>query len=132
MSSFSQIYFPVPGKKGRIMERRLLTNFHIGIVDGIMNEVINTPKEHNDVFSQIAKAIRRHSTTKKKKRDWNTLVRSNTVKSDPIGTSGEAQMKQSRRQSLRQHIITNIRSSTVDQGKLLGIFQSYPKVLGMK
>lgn len=114
------------------MERRLLTNFHIGIVDGIMSEVINSPKESHDVFSQIAKVISKHSGSKKKKKDWNTLVRSNTMKTDPIGSAREAQIRQSRRQSLREHIITNIRSSTVDQGKLLGIFQNVPKVFGLQ
>lgn len=102
------------------MERRLLTNFHIGTVEGIVGDVLNAAKETKDVFTQLARAIRKHSSNKKKRKDWNSLVRSNTVKKDPIGTSTKAQMRQSRRQSLRQHIISNAHSSTVDQGKLLG------------
>lgn len=105
------------------MERRLLTNFHIGTVEGIISDVLSTTKSTKDVFSQIAKVIGRNTSNKKKKKDWNTLVRSSTVKLDPIGSSKEAMMRQNRRQSLRQHIISNVDTSTVDQDKLLGKFK---------
>lgn len=101
------------------MERRLLTNFNIGIVDGVMNDVLNISKGSKDVFAQLAKVIQKHTASKKKK-DWNTLVRSNTVRKDPIGSAKEAMIRQSCRQSLRQHIIDHSKSSTVDQDKLLG------------
>lgn len=40
------------------MERRLLKDFQIGIVEGIVQDVISSDQhEPKDVFSQIAKAI---------------------------------------------------------------------------
>ncbi|KAF3423606.1 hypothetical protein E2986_03956 [Frieseomelitta varia] len=90
------------GKKGRVMERRLQKDFQIGIVEGIVNAVIQSEKEPKDVFSQIAKAIGRKSSGSKKK-DWNAMVRKNTTSKDPIGSTTEATMKQTRR-SIRRHL----------------------------
>ncbi|KAK9297020.1 hypothetical protein QLX08_009119 [Tetragonisca angustula] len=90
------------GKKGRVMERRLQKDFQIGIVEGIVNAVIQGEKEPKDVFSQIAKAIGRKSSGSKKK-DWNAMVRKNTTSKDPIGSTTEATMKQTRR-SIRRHL----------------------------
>ncbi|CAK9797380.1 Transient receptor potential protein [Anthophora plagiata] len=90
------------GKKGRVMERRLQKDFQIGIVEGIVNAVIQSEKEPKDVFSQIAKAIGRKSSGSKKK-DWNAMVRKNTIAKDPIGSTTEATMKQTRR-SIRRHL----------------------------
>lgn len=84
------------------MERRLQKDFQIGIVEGIVNAVIQSEKEPKDVFSQIAKAIGR-KTSGSKKKDWNAMVRQNTVAKDPIGSTTEASMKQTRR-SLRRHL----------------------------
>lgn len=89
--------FVVSGKKGRVMERRLQKDFQIGIVEGIVNAVIQgNEKEPKDVFSQIAKAIGRKGSGSKKK-DWNAVVRQNTFAKDPIGSSNEAFAKQTRR-----------------------------------
>ncbi|KAK1119753.1 hypothetical protein K0M31_013169 [Melipona bicolor] len=90
------------GKKGRVMERRLQKDFQIGIVEGIVNAVIQSEKEPKDVFSQIAKAIGRKSSGSKKK-DWNAMVRKNTTSKDPIGSTTEATMKQTQR-SIRRHM----------------------------
>ncbi|KAJ8728725.1 hypothetical protein PYW07_006421 [Mythimna separata] len=108
----------VAGKKGKVMERRILKDFHIGIVEGIIKDVISKENKPKDVFSQIAKAIVRRGSTDGKKRDWNALVRTNTVRKDPIGTTAEAETRRSR-QSLRAHILDNMASRTIDPQKLL-------------
>ncbi|XP_021207719.2 transient receptor potential protein isoform X2 [Bombyx mori] len=108
----------VSGKKGKVMERRILKDFQIGIVEGIIKDVISKENKPKDVFSQIAKAIVRRSSTDSKKRDWNALVRTNTVRRDPIGTAAEAEIRRSR-QSLRAHILENVQSRTIDPQKLL-------------
>lgn len=45
------------------MERRILKDFQIGIVEGIIKDVISKENKPKDVFSQIAKAIVRRSST---------------------------------------------------------------------
>lgn len=103
------------------MERRLLKDFHIGIVEGIVNEAVSTLKEPKDVFSQIAKVIGRRTSSKHKKKDWNALVRKNTMAKDPIGTAQEAEMAQIKRQSLRKHILTSVNEPVnIDHDKLIG------------
>ncbi|XP_012217873.1 transient receptor potential protein isoform X2 [Linepithema humile] len=92
----------IPGKKGRVMERRLQKDFQIGIVEGIVQAVIQSEKEPKDVFSQIAKAIGRKGSSTSKK-DWNAVVRQSTIATDPIGSSNEAIQRQTRR-SLRRHL----------------------------
>lgn len=52
------------GKKGKMMERRILKDFQIGIVEGIVNDVVQGTKEAKDVFSSIAKAIGKKSVKK--------------------------------------------------------------------
>ncbi|XP_063989103.1 transient receptor potential protein [Diachasmimorpha longicaudata] len=91
----------VSGKKGRVMERRLQKDFQIGIVEGIVNAVIQSEKEPKDVFSQLAKAIGRRSSSNTKK-DWNAVVRQNTIPTDPIGSKSEAAIRQTRRSLRRQ------------------------------
>ncbi|XP_015121132.1 transient receptor potential protein [Diachasma alloeum] len=91
----------VSGKKGRVMERRLQKDFQIGIVEGIVNAVIQSEKEPKDVFSQLAKAIGRRSSSNAKK-DWNAVVRQNTIPTDPIGSKNEAVIRQTRRSLRRQ------------------------------
>ncbi|XP_037292191.1 transient receptor potential protein [Manduca sexta] len=108
----------VSGKKGKVMERRILKDFQIGIVEGIIKDVISRENKPKDVFSQIAKAIVRRGSTDSKKRDWNALVRTNTVRRDPIGTAAEAEIRRSR-QSLRAHILENVEARTIDPQKLL-------------
>ncbi|XP_011865921.1 PREDICTED: transient receptor potential protein isoform X2 [Vollenhovia emeryi] len=91
----------IPGKKGRVMERRLQKDFQIGIVEGIVQAVIQSEKEPKDVFSQIAKAIGRKGSGSVKK-DWNAVVRQSTIAKDPIGSTNEAVQRQSRRSLRRQ------------------------------
>lgn len=45
------------------MERRILKDFQIGIVEGIIKDVISKESKPKDVFSQIAKAIGRRGST---------------------------------------------------------------------
>ncbi|XP_050682753.1 transient receptor potential protein isoform X2 [Leptidea sinapis] len=102
----------ISGKKGKVMERRILKDFQIGIVEGIIKDVISKESKPKDVFSQIAKAMtRRGSAADGKKRDWNAVVRTNTLRRDPIGTTT--------RQSLRAHILDNVQARTIDPQKLL-------------
>ncbi|XP_050082048.1 transient receptor potential protein isoform X1 [Anopheles aquasalis] len=98
----------IAGKKGRVMERRILKDFQIGFVEGILQDTFSAATEKPaDVFSTIAKAIGNKASTKKKKpEDWNALVRRSTVARDPIGNSSEAIMRRSR-QSLRKQILDN-------------------------
>ncbi|XP_075234535.1 transient receptor potential [Lycorma delicatula] len=97
------------GKKGRVMERRLMKDFQIGIVEGIINDAIKSDKGPKDVFSKIAKAIGKRAGSKgaKQAKDWNAMVRKSQSQKDPIGSTSEARMRQSRRQSARRHIIDN-------------------------
>lgn len=55
----------VAGKKGRVMERRILKDFQIGFVEGILNEQFNGDNKPVDVFSTIAKAIGGKTSAKK-------------------------------------------------------------------
>ncbi|RLU15644.1 hypothetical protein DMN91_011398 [Ooceraea biroi] len=92
----------ISGKKGRVMERRLQKDFQIGIVEGIVQAIIQSEKEPKDVFSQIAKAIG-HKGSITGKKDWNAMVRQSSVAVDPIGSTNEAVQRQNRR-SLRRHL----------------------------
>lgn len=94
--------FKVCGKKGKVMERRLQKDFQIGIVEGIIQAVIQSEKEPKDVFSQIAKVIGRKGSSTNKK-DWNAVVRQSSIAKDPIGSTNEAVQRQTRR-SLRRHL----------------------------
>lgn len=53
----------VAGKKGREMERRILKDFQIGFVEGILTDAIQAAQP-TDVFSSIAKAIGKKSIKK--------------------------------------------------------------------
>ncbi|XP_031369378.1 transient receptor potential protein isoform X2 [Apis dorsata] len=108
----------ISGKKGRVMERRLQKDFQIGIVEGIVNAVIQSEKEPKDVFSQIAKAIGRKSSANKKK-DWNAMVRQNTIAKDPIGSSNEALEKQTRRSIRRLGHQPNSDLTSLDPNRLV-------------
>ncbi|XP_056640149.1 transient receptor potential protein isoform X1 [Diorhabda sublineata] len=104
------------GKKGKMMERRLMKDFHIGIVEGIVQEMKMNPTETKNVFGHIAKVIGRRATFKSTKKDWNALVRKNTTTSNPIGTAQELEASRIKRQSLRRHILSN---TVLDDDKLL-------------
>lgn len=54
----------VAGKKGKMMERRILKDFQIGIVESIVSEAVKNTAESRDVFSSIAKAINKRSTSR--------------------------------------------------------------------
>lgn len=51
------------------MERRLLKDFQIGIVEGIVQDVISSEHEPKDLFSQLAKAIGGRSNESRLKHD---------------------------------------------------------------
>lgn len=53
----------VAGKKGKMMERRILKDFQIGFVENIINEAV-AGNEVKDVFSSIAKALGKKTATK--------------------------------------------------------------------
>lgn len=102
------------------MERRLQKDFQIGLVEGIVNTAIQSEKGPKDVFSQIAKAIGRKSSKQGSKKDWNAVVRQNTVPADLIGSSSEVAVKQQRR-SLRRHLQQqgSVDLTSLDPQKLL-------------
>lgn len=103
------------------MERRLQKDFQIGIVEGIVAAAIQNEKEPKDVFSQIARAIgKRGSGSGSKKKDWNAVVRQNTLARDPIGSRSEANIRQTRR-SLRRHQMNQANSdlASLDPNRLV-------------
>lgn len=114
------------------MERRLMKDFQIGFVEGVVNEALaTTDKDSKDVFSKIAKAIgKRGGTTKGpsnaskkekvKDKDWNSKVRQSVMRRDPIGSSAELQGKYNSRQSLRRYILEHGAENVhqMDAGKL--------------
>lgn len=60
------VYRAVAGKKGKMIERRILKDFQIGIVESIITEAVKTASnEGRDVFTQIAKAMNKRSASKK-------------------------------------------------------------------
>ncbi|XP_063706118.1 transient receptor potential protein [Culicoides brevitarsis] len=97
----------IAGKKGRVMERRILKDFQIGFVEGILADAAEGGAQ-TDIFSSIAKNIGKKSVKKQsqKKQDWNAIVRSNTIRGDPIGSQSEAVTRR-KRQSLKRQIIAN-------------------------
>lgn len=115
------------------MERRILKDFHIGIVEGIVSETVSSLKEPKDVFSQIAKVIGRRTSSRHKKKDWNALVRQNTTVKDPIGTAQEAETARFKRQSLRKHILMSVqRPVDMDHDKLIGTYVSSKLLITIK
>lgn len=59
------LYFKVAGKKGKMMERRILKDFQIGIVETIVSEAVKNTAG-GDVFSSIAKAMKTRRSTHKR------------------------------------------------------------------
>lgn len=57
--------YVVAGKKGKMIERRILKDFQIGIVETIVSEAVKNASEGRDVFSSIAKAMNKRSASKK-------------------------------------------------------------------
>uniref|UniRef100_A0A1I8NT53 Transient receptor ion channel domain-containing protein n=1 Tax=Stomoxys calcitrans TaxID=35570 RepID=A0A1I8NT53_STOCA len=87
-------------KKGKVMERRILKDFQIGFVENIKEEMT----EGTDIFSSLAKAMKRKS--QKGEKDWNAIARKNTMGADPIGSKRSSLQRHSQR-SLRRRIIDN-------------------------
>jgi len=86
------------GKKDRLMERRIKKDFQIGIVEGVINEIMSSEQKTTNIFSKIAKAVGNRDSQKK---DWNDIVRKNTLKQNPIGSTNEA-VRKVRQQSVRR------------------------------
>lgn len=80
------------------MERRIIKDFQIGMVEGVVNEIISSEKSPQNIFGKIAKAIGRADS---KKKDWNELVRTSSVIGDPIGSTDEVKRK-TQRNTLRR------------------------------
>lgn len=109
------------GKKGKVMERRLLKDFHIGIVEGMVNELMTATKDHKDVFAHLAKVLGKRASKQNKQKNWNDLVRKSTYRGDPIGTAQEAETTRIKRQSLRKHILSTVAVPiNIDHDKLIG------------
>uniref|UniRef100_A0A2S2NIH7 Transient receptor potential protein n=1 Tax=Schizaphis graminum TaxID=13262 RepID=A0A2S2NIH7_SCHGA len=99
------------GKKGRVMERRLLKDFQIGLVEGLIQDAISSSeKGPKDVFSKIAKAIGRRTSQGSKKKDWNAVVRQKSLARDPIGSTAEGAERR-HRQSVRRYILDHQKDS---------------------
>lgn len=132
----------VAGKKGKMMERRILKDFQIGIVETIVNDAVRGSSEVRDVFSTIAKALNKKQSKKYevcrvasiewqhndiiskicRKEDWNTLVRKNTVVRDPIGSTRNSISRRDRR-SLRRRILEEADSGLkMDTDKIVGTY----------
>lgn len=89
------------------MERRLIKDFQIGIVEGILQEALVQDKDPTmDVFSKIVQILRKTGSKSSKKKDWNALVRKTSLPKNPIGTSEERKERLAR-QSLRRYL-TNV------------------------
>lgn len=80
------------------MERRIIKDFQIGMVEGVVNEIISTESEPKNIFGKIAKAIGRGES---KRKDWNASVRTSSVTGDPIGSTKEVARK-TQRNTLRR------------------------------
>lgn len=103
------------------MERRLLKDFQIGLVEGLIQDAISSnEKGPKDVFSKIAKAIGRRTSQGSKKKDWNAVVRHKSVIRDPIGSTAEGTERR-HRQSVRRYILDHQKDSlmSMDANKLI-------------
>lgn len=116
------------------MERRLMKDFQIGYIEGIVNDAISSEKEPKDVFAKIARAIGRrrsaNANNKSTKKDWNSLAQRKASRRDPIGSNSEVERRRMSRQSLRRYIIDNENSAVanIDPYKLV---QYNPKLKDM-
>ncbi|KNC32158.1 Transient receptor potential protein [Lucilia cuprina] len=91
------------GKKGKILERRILKDFQIGFVETLQTELVNNADEGKDIFASLASAIRKKRSQKGEK-DWNAIARKNTMSSNPIGSKRSSLQRHSQR-SLRRRIL---------------------------
>lgn len=103
------------------MERRLLKDFQIGLVEGLIQDAITSnEKGPKDVFSKIAKAIGRRTSQGSKKKDWNAVARQKSLVRDPIGSTAEGAERR-HRQSVRRYILDHQKDSllSMDANKLV-------------
>lgn len=85
------------------MERRILKDFHIGSIESAL-EHFCTPKGPQDVFTQLAKAIKLKKSVKRRSKEWNVLVKQHSVDRDPIGSTEEFEKTLQNRRSLRKSL----------------------------
>jgi hypothetical protein len=113
-------FFSVHGKKGKVMERRILKDFQIGFVEGVVNEALSSDKGSKDVFTKIANAIGKRKTITEKK-DWNAEAKRRNSQRELIGTTSELTHRRQSQQSLRRYIIENQSTAmqTLDPNKLI-------------
>ncbi|XP_059479405.1 transient receptor potential protein-like [Neocloeon triangulifer] len=101
----------IAGKKGKQKERRLLKDFQIGFVEGVINEALTVEKAPKDIFGKIAKAIgkrggtQKSTSSSKKDKDWNSKVRQSMMRRNPIGSTAELKDRFNSKQSLRRYIL---------------------------
>lgn len=103
------------------MERRLLKDFQIGLVEGLVKDAIaSDEKGPKDVFSKIAKAIGRRTSQGSRKKDWNAVARQKSLARDPIGSTAEGAERR-HRQSVRRYILDHQKDSllSMDADKLI-------------
>lgn len=87
------------------MERRILKDFQIGVVENLVQNAIMSEKEPQNIFGKIAKAIKRGESSKK---DWNSIVQKSVKGSNPIGRSSiktDRLIHRRRSQTLRRYIM---------------------------
>lgn len=95
------------------MERRILKDFHIGSVESTV-EHFRISKEPQDIFTQLAKAIKTKKSEKRKRKDWNVLVKQRSLERDPIGSTKELEKVLQNRRSLRKSLKVAKSQSTDD------------------
>merc|ERR1711874_927484 len=70
-------------KKARAMGRRLMKGFNIGMVEGVLQDIVGGDKKKSkNIFGNLAKAMK-----KKKSTDWNAKVSKASLRKDQIGSS---------------------------------------------
>lgn len=109
------------------MERRILKDFRIGSRNYSLEQLASDTEGTKDFFGQLARAMvrSRKGSSKRKKKDWNTLVRKNTVAQNPIGSAQEAEQIEIQRENLRKYILESAKKEMqLDTDKLMGKFYS--------
>lgn len=85
------------------MERRILKDFHIGSIENAL-EHFCTPKGPQDVFTQLAKAIKLKKSVKRQSKEWNVAVKQHGLDRDPIGSTKVLEKTVQNRKSLRKSL----------------------------
>ncbi|KAF5277599.1 hypothetical protein FQA39_LY06092 [Lamprigera yunnana] len=90
--------YQVCGKKDKVMERRILKDFYIGALEGMLHSCAkNKDITYKNLFNQIFKVITRQSQ-KERRKQWNKAARRSTSKSNPIGSTREANISKRKSQ----------------------------------